>query len=133
MIELLRCKLCRVKVTAIDPQADGAMEMDETLMRVATLRPFQRLTVLNRETGLRFETFALPVKDAGALRLNGGDARLAEPGDLIDIEIFQILDEGKFDAPYVPLRVIVDEENRLVRESPRDGVGKASAVPGASK
>lgn len=111
MIEMLKCKLCRLRVSAVNPQADGAMELDGTLMRMAMIRPFQRLMVVNRETGLRFETFALPVPDAGAVRLNGGDARLAEPGDFIDIEVFQALDESKVDSKYSCIRVFVDENN----------------------
>jgi aspartate 1-decarboxylase len=130
MIEMLKSKLCRLKVTAVNPQADGAMEIDGALMRSAMLRPFQRLMVVNRETGLRFETFALPVPDAGAVRLNGADARLAEPGDFIDVEVFQVLDESKVDSQYACIRIVVDENNLL--KKPKNADDKA-AVAGNPK
>jgi aspartate 1-decarboxylase len=109
---MLGSKIHRATVTGADPDYEGSVTIDTTLMAEADIVPYQAVAVWDIDNGNRFETYAIPgAPDSGTICVNGAAARLVSQGDLVIIVSFIELDEAELDA-HAPLTVFVDEANR---------------------
>jgi aspartate 1-decarboxylase len=81
-------------------------------MRLAEMREFEQVHVLDIDNGARFETYAM-VGGPGDVILNGAAARLVQPGDRVIVITYASYDEAEL-AAYEPLIVHVDERNRPI-------------------
>ena len=81
---------------------------------MADIAPHEQVGVYNLSNGERFETYAIASPEgSGEVSLNGAAARKGEPGDLIIITTYALLDEGEL-AKHQPQVILVDERNRAV-------------------
>jgi len=111
--QMLKSKIHRLTVTGADLHYEGSLSLDEELMEVADLIPFERIEVYNINTGSRFATYVIPApRFSGEVRLNGAAARLGSRGDLIIIASYAEYEEGELEN-YKPILVYVDENNRI--------------------
>lgn len=71
-------------------------------MTMANISPYERVQVVNINNGERFETYAIPVYDENYfdplwgrfIGVNGAGARLVQPGDLLIIMTYEIVEKS---------------------------------------
>jgi aspartate 1-decarboxylase len=109
-------KIHRATVTAAEPQYEGSITIDRTLMEAADLLAHERVQVLNHNNGERFETYVIEGEaDSGVICLNGPAARLGHTGDLVTIIGYVWVEEAEARS-WQPTAVQVDVRNRIVRK-----------------
>ena len=110
--QMLKSKIHRATVTACDVDYVGSITLDPELMRLAALREFEQVHVLDIDNGARFETYAM-AGESGDVILNGAAARLVQPGDRVIVITYASYDDAELEA-FEPLIVHVDECNRPI-------------------
>jgi aspartate 1-decarboxylase len=113
LIEVLKSKIHRVKVTQAELNYVGSVTIDEDLMDAAHLIENEKVTVLNINNGERFETYVIKgSRKSGTICLNGPAARKVQLGDVIIIISYahMELEEAKTWKPYL---VFPNSENQL--------------------
>ena len=114
MIEILRSKLHRVKVTGAELNYIGSITIDEDLIEAANLVVGEKVHIVNIQNGERFETYIIEGKrGSGEVTLNGPAARKVQVGDTIIVIAYGLVDIA--DAKkHKPTIVFPNEEtNRL--------------------
>ncbi len=110
-ITLFKGKLHRLTVTEADLHYEGSITLDQELMDLAGLLPYERVQVLNVNAGTRLETYTIPaVAGSRTVCLNGPAARLVAPGDQVIVIAYAQMtpEEAETHRPRV---VLVDEHN----------------------
>lgn len=93
LIEVLKSKIHRVRVTEANLDYIGSITIDEELIEAANLIPNEKVTVLNNNNGERFETYIIKgERGSGVICLNGAAARKALPGDIVIIISYALMD-----------------------------------------
>ncbi|HIE12120.1 MAG TPA: aspartate 1-decarboxylase [Desulfotomaculum sp.] len=114
LLVMLRSKIHRAKVTEINLDYNGSITLDEALMSAADIIPGERVQVVNLNNGARFETYVISgPSGSGTVSLNGGAARLAQPGDKVIVMAFALVPHGEAHG-FQPRIVLVDDENKVV-------------------
>lgn len=111
---MMKSKIHRATVTGAEVDYVGSITLDPDLMRLAELREFEQVHVLDVDNGARFETYAM-AGGPGDVILNGAAARLVQPGDRVIVITYASYDEAEL-AGYEPVIVHVDERNRPIPE-----------------
>jgi aspartate 1-decarboxylase len=109
---MMKSKIHRATVTGADVGYVGSITLDPELMRLAAVREFEQVHVLDIDNGARFETYAM-AGASGDVILNGAAARLVQPGDRVIVITYASYDDAELDA-FEPLIVHVDECNRPI-------------------
>lgn len=116
LVEVLKSKIHRVKVTEANLDYIGSITIDEDLMEAANMIPNEKVFIVNNNNGARFETYIIKgERGSGMICLNGAAARMAQKGDVVIIMTFAQMDfeEAKTFKPTV---VFPDTEtNKLVK------------------
>lgn len=77
MIQVVKSKIHRVKVTEADINYVGSITIDEQLMEAADLIENEKVQVVNINNGERIETYVIKGKrGSGVICLNGPAAQL---------------------------------------------------------
>ena len=115
LVEVLKSKIHRVKVTEANLDYIGSITIDEDLMDAANMIANEKVFIVNNNNGARFETYIIKgERGSGMICLNGAAARMAQKGDVVIIMTFAQMDfeEAKTFKPTV---VFPDTEtNKLV-------------------
>src|SRR6201989_423006 len=86
IIEVLKSKIHRVKVTQAELNYVGSITIDEDLIEAANIIPNEKVQIVNNNNGARFETYVIRgERGSGTVCLNGAAARLAQVGDVVII------------------------------------------------
>ena len=110
-IHVLKSKVHNATVTEANLDYEGSLLMDESLMKSANIREFEKVLVANFTNGNRYETYVMKGKaDSGVISVNGAGARYSCPGDKITIFAFAEIEESDIMSPKI---VLVDENNRV--------------------
>lgn len=110
---LLCAKLHRVHVTHSELNYEGSVAVDGHLLDAADIREYERIDVYNIKNGERFSTYTIRAKEgSGIISVNGAAAHKAQPGDLLIICAFGILEEKEI-TNFKPRLVYVDMHNRI--------------------
>lgn len=115
VIEILKSKIHRAKVTQAELNYVGSITIDEDLMDAANIIANEKVQVVNNNNAARFETYVIKgQRGSGTICLNGSCARLAQVGDILIIMSYGSLpmEEAK---NYIPLSVFPDDTNRLIK------------------
>ena len=80
MKEYIRSKIQNIHVTDKSLDYDGSVTICRDLMSKVDLEPYQKVDIINLNTGSRWTTYVIP-GERGVFELNGGGARLGEIGD----------------------------------------------------
>lgn len=118
-----KAKIHCATVTEANLNYVGSITIDRHLLEAADILPYEKVQVINVNTGDRFETYALEgPTGSGVICLNGGTARMAQPGDLVIIIAYAMLAIDEL-ASFRPRVVFLDGGNRIieVREDPGRG------------
>ncbi len=108
--QLLKGKLHHARVTYANPEYVGSIEIDSDLMRAIGLQDGEMVHIWAVDGLARIQTYAFS-GPKGVIGINGGAAHFFEAGERVIIAAFDYADE-----PIVPKMVLLDEENRIVRE-----------------
>lgn len=117
---MCRGKIHRAVITQADLSYVGSLTVDEDLLELSDILPYEQVHVVNVNNGQRFVTYAIAgERGSGVMCLNGAAARLGQVGDVIIV-----LSYGHFSDEEArnlkPKVVFVDENNR-----PRHGATKS--------
>ena len=103
-IEVLKSKLHCVTVTEANLNYMGSITIDEDLMDAAGLIAGEKVQIVDNNNGERFETYIIKgERGSGVVCLNGAAARKAQPGDIIIVMSYAMMDfeEAKTFKPSV--------------------------------
>ncbi|MFM1914584.1 MAG: hypothetical protein RLZZ531_253 [Bacteroidota bacterium] len=93
LIQALKSKIHRVRVTQADLNYIGSITIDEALMEAANLIEGERVQIVNINNGERFETYVIKGdRRSGMICLNGPAARRVAVDDIIIIIGYGYLD-----------------------------------------
>ena len=116
MIEVLKSKIHRVRVTQANLNYVGSITIDEDLMDAANMIEGEKVQILDINNGERFETYIIKgERGSGCICLNGAAARKVAVDDLVIIVSYALMDfeEAKQFRPSV---VFPDSTtNRIVK------------------
>lgn len=111
---MLKSKIHRATVTDANLNYVGSITVDRELLDLADIREYEKVCVLNINTGTRFETYAINgPRGRGDICLNGAAARLAHPGDLVIILTYAEFDEAELTGGYEPTVVHLNARNEV--------------------
>lgn len=103
-IEVMKSKIHRVTVTQADLNYIGSITIDEELLEAANIIPNEKVAIVNNNNGARLETYVIKgERGSGVVCLNGAAARLVQPGDVVIIISYALMDfeEAKSFQPSV--------------------------------
>src|SRR5581483_12503856 len=93
LLNILKSKIHRVRVTEANINYVGSITIDEDLMDAATLLENEKVQVLNLNNGERLETYVIKGKrGSGIICLNGPAARKALVGDVVIVISYASMD-----------------------------------------
>ena len=117
MRTMLKSKIHRARVTAVNIDYEGSITIDRLLMEAADILPFERVSVLDINNGARFDTYAIEGEaGSGVLVINGAAARLVSKGDTTIILSYENVSESEA-RDWRPRLVYVDRNNAIVGTS----------------
>lgn len=114
MIEVLKSKIHRARVTQAELNYVGSITIDEALIEAANIIPNEKVQIVNNNNGARFETYVIKgERGSGVICLNGAAARLAQVGDIVIIISYahMSIEEAK---KHEPVLVFPDGNNQLI-------------------
>jgi aspartate 1-decarboxylase len=115
IVTVVKSKIHRVTVTGADLNYIGSITVDSDLLDAANIIPNEKVSIVNNNNGARFETYVIPgERGTGVVCLNGAAARLVQPGDIIIILAYGMLDMEEAKS-FKPALVFPDTAtNRLI-------------------
>lgn len=115
MIEVMKSKIHRVRVTQAELNYVGSITIDEDLMDEADILANEKVQIVNNNNGARLETYVIPGKrGTGTICLNGAAARMVQVGDVVIIISYALMDREEARA-HKPRLVFPDDNNRLIK------------------
>jgi len=114
MIQVLKSKLHRVKVTDANLNYIGSITIDEDLLDAANMIAGEKVQIVDNNNGERFETYIIAgERGSGCICLNGAAARKVQIGDTIIIISYALMDfkEAKTFKPWV----VFPKDNKIER------------------
>jgi aspartate 1-decarboxylase len=114
MIQVLKSKLHRVKVTDANLNYIGSITIDEDLLEAANMIAGEKVQIVDNNNGERFETYIIAgERGSGCICLNGAAARKVQIGDTIIIISYALMDfeEAKTFKPWV----VFPKDNKIER------------------
>ena len=114
-ISMLKSKIHRAVVTQAELNYVGSVTIDEDLMEAAGLFEYERVHIVNVNSGSRIETYVIAgERGSGVICLNGAAARLVNEGDKVIIMSYAQMTPEEF-AENPPKVVFVNEKNEIAR------------------
>ncbi|MCM8543201.1 MAG: aspartate 1-decarboxylase [Lentisphaeraceae bacterium] len=112
-LTLLKSKIHKARITMADLHYEGSLGIDQDLMDVVGIRPWEKILVVNINNGERLETYAIPSpRGSKEFLLNGAAARKGSVGDQIIIMSFGEISEGEADS-FLPNIIVMDQDNNI--------------------
>ena len=107
LVNVLKGKIHRLKVTEADVDYVGSITIDEELLERAGILEHEFVHVWDVTNGARIETYTLPApRGSGIVCINGAAAHKVKVGDIVIVSAFVLTDEA-----VEPKLVFVDERN----------------------
>lgn len=114
LIQVVKSKIHRVKVTQADLNYIGSITIDEELMDASNLIEGERVQIVNINNGERFETYVIKgERSSGTICLNGPAARRVAMGDVIIIIGYGYM-EFEEAKTFKPSLVFPNEDTNLI-------------------
>lgn len=132
---MFKSKLHQLRITEANLMYEGSITIDEELLELAGILPYEKVQVVNITNGSRLETYTIAGKKGSrTCCMNGAAARLAQVGDRIIVIAYAQM-ESKEAASHTPRVVIVDEKNEpkdlLEGSIPSRKFDLATGLPGS--
>ena len=103
-LEVVHSKIHRATVTEANLNYIGSITIDQGLLDAANLIPNEKVSIVNNNNGERLDTYVIPgERGSGVICLNGAAARKVQPGDVVIIMSYAMMDfeEAKHFKPAV--------------------------------
>lgn len=113
LIEILKSKIHRVRLTDTNLNYQGSIALDERLIKAANLIKGEKVHVLNVNNGQRITTYVIPSSVKGEVSLHGPASRTAEKGDLLIILSYGLMNPEEARS-FVPSIIHPDETTNLL-------------------
>ena len=116
-VSMLKSKIHRAVITQAELNYVGSVTIDEELMDAAGLFEYEKVHIVNVNSGSRIETYVIAgERGSGVICLNGAAARSGQKGDRVIIMAYASMtpEEVKVHRPQV---VFVSDENKTVQVS----------------
>ncbi|MGI6065068.1 MAG: aspartate 1-decarboxylase [Bacillota bacterium] len=113
---MMKSKIHRARVTEANLNYIGSITIDSKLMEAADILPNEKVTVVNNNNGARLETYVISGEPgSGQICLNGAAARMVQPGDIVIIIAYGLMDdrEARENKPKV---VFIDSATNSITE-----------------
>jgi len=110
-LSMFKSKLHQMRVTEANLMYEGSITIDEELLELANLLPYEKVQVVNITNGSRLETYTIPGERGSRICcMNGAAARLTQVDDRVIVMAYAEMtpEEAK---NYKPTVVVVDENN----------------------
>ena len=115
LVQVVKSKIHRVKVTGADLNYVGSVTIDEDLMNAANIIEGERVQIVNNNNGERLETYVIPgPRKSGEITLNGAAARRVAVGDILILITYAFLDFEEANK-FKPALVFPNENTNLLR------------------
>ncbi len=115
MIEVMKSKIHRARVTQAELNYVGSITIDEDLMDAADIIANEKVQIVNNNNGARLETYVIPgERGTGTICLNGAAARLVQVGDIVIIISYALMEREEA-KKHQPTLVFPDDNNRLIK------------------
>jgi aspartate 1-decarboxylase len=112
---MMKSKIHRATVTQADLDYVGSVTIDQDLLDAADLLEGEQVAIVDITNGARLETYAISgERGSGVIGINGAAARLVDPGDLVIIISYALVDDAEARS-LKPAVVHVDARNRIVK------------------
>ena len=126
---MMKSKIHRATVTQADLDYVGSVTIDANLLDAADLIEGEQVAIVDNTNGARIETYVIPgPRGSGIIGINGAAAHLINPGDVVIIMSYAMMDDAEARA-LTPLVVHVDPQNQIVKI----GNDAAEPVPGSNQ
>ncbi len=113
MIEVLKSKIHRAKITQAELHYVGSITIDEDILDAAGMIPNEKVQVVNVNNGKRLETYIIKgERGSGMICMNGPAARLTQVGDVVIIISYALL-EFEEAKEFEPKIVFPTTDNKL--------------------
>ena len=115
LVQVVKSKIHRVKVTGADLNYIGSITIDEDLMDAANIIQGEKVQIVNNDNGERLDTYVIPGRrNSGEITLNGAAARKVAVGDTLILitYAFMNIEEAK---TFKPSLVFPDEATNLLK------------------
>ena len=114
LIQVVKSKIHRVKVTQAELNYIGSITIDEDLMNAANIVEGERVQIVNINNGERIETYVIKgERGTGTICLNGPAARRVALGDQVIIIGYGFMDIEEAKS-FKPTLVFPNEETNLI-------------------
>ena len=115
LIEVVKSKIHRVRVTGADLDYIGSITLDPELIEAASLVIGEKVQVVNINNGERLETYVIAGdRGSGEVTLNGPAARKVQKGDIVIVIGYALLEIEKA-KKFSPAIIFPDEAtNKLI-------------------
>jgi len=110
MREFVGAKLHGLRITGKSLEYEGSATIPTSLMKRSGIHPYERVYLVNKSTGTRWDTYALPGPE-GEFVLNGAAARLGEVGD--EVLLWTFREEERFTGAVV---LYMNPDNTVAKE-----------------
>ncbi len=111
---MCKSKIHRATITEANLNYPGSLTVDCSLLEAADILPFEQVQVVNVSNGARFDTYVIEGEaGSGAMCLNGAAARLGEPGDIVIVISYALMEDAQARC-HTPTIVHVDGQNRKI-------------------
>jgi aspartate 1-decarboxylase len=114
LIQVVKSKIHRVRVTQADLNYIGSITIDEDLMEASNIIEGEKVQIVNINNGERFETYVIKGdRKSGTICLNGPAARRVAMNDLIIIIGYGYM-EFEEAKNFKPCLVFPNEQTNLI-------------------
>jgi aspartate 1-decarboxylase len=109
---MFKSKIHRATVTESNVDYEGSVTVDQDLLDLADMVPWEQVHVWDVDNGARLTTYLLAgPRGKGTVCINGAAAHLVKPGHRVILATFANVDENKVHN-YRPKVVLVDKNNQ---------------------
>jgi len=110
---IFKSKIHRAAVTDANLNYTGSLSIDQDLLEAADILPYEKVDVVNINTGGRFTTSTIKGRRGSSeIALNGGAARLGQIGDLLIIITYANVPENELEEFKIKT-VTVEQDNSV--------------------
>ena len=113
---VMNSKIHRATVTEADVDYIGSITIDKELAEAANISEWEKIDVLDITNGSRLETYVIfGERGSGEICINGAAAHLVNPGDLVILVTYKIVDDHWLTSgSHVPTIIHVDGQNKII-------------------
>ena len=110
-LTMFKSKLHQMRVTEANLMYEGSITIDEDLLEMANILPYEKVQVVNITNGSRLETYTIPGERGSRICcMNGAAARLTQVDDRVIVMAYAEM-EPEEAREHQPTVVVVDEGN----------------------